>query len=560
MKEFSKDRSEIIRLDHISKSFGKTRANDDISLSIYRGEVLSILGENGSGKSSLMNIIAGIYYPDQGRIFINGQEVEIRSPKDAFNYKIGMIHQHFKLIDIFTATENIILGLKDATAYNVKESSEKIREICSKYGFRLNPDKKVYDMSVSEKQMVEVVKVLYRGADVLILDEPTAVLTPQEIRNLFSILRRMRDAGKAIVIITHKLQEVMALSDRVAVLHKGRMVKTVETAKTSESELTELMVGHEMDLNIERPRVAGGETRLKVKHLDIKDQQGRTILHNVNFSVKAGEILGIAGLSGSGQKELLEAIAGLQKVRRGQIDYLDPNSGEKKNLCDLSPSKIKNLGVRLSFVPEDRLGMGLVGNMDLVDNMLLRSFDRSGPILNRKAPRKLAEKLVSSLNISTPSVSTPLRQLSGGNIQKVLLGREMSNSPALLMTAYPVRGLDINSSYQIYDLLNKEKKEGVAIIFVGEDLDVMLELCDRILVLSDGTVSGLVDAEKSDKEEIGLLMTQTQTFMKQYDSLSADTGSDLSEDLTSKLEKVAATGSVKGAGEDMRKEDLNGED
>lgn len=500
-----------IELRQISKRFGDVKANDNISLSIHRGEIRSILGENGSGKSTLMNIIAGIYYPDEGEVLIDGQPVEIHSPKDAFSHGIGMIHQHFRLIDVFTATENIILGLQEEEGFNVKQSERRIRDICSQYGFLLNPSKKIYDMSVSEKQMVEIVKVLYRGADILILDEPTAVLTPQEIRSLFSILRRMRDDGKTIIIITHKLQEVLSLSDRVTVLRKGQVIDTVETKETSEKALTELMVGRKTDLNIERPQPLTDEVRLKVNHLDIVDSQNQPVLNNTSFHVCAGEILGVAGISGSGQRELLEAIAGLQKIKHGEILFINPEDGKQENLRNMTPDRIRELGVRLSFVPEDRLGMGLVGNMDLVDNMLLRSYDKSSAVLlNRKDPKALAESLVKRLNISTPGVGTPLRQLSGGNIQKVLVGREMATAPSLLMVAYPVRGLDINSSYQIYDLLNEEKKNGVAIIYVGEDLDVMLELCDRILVLSDGMVSGIVDARKSNKEEIGFLMTQTQ--------------------------------------------------
>lgn len=512
LNEGSRLRIPALELEGITKTFGSVIANDHISLSIYRGEILSVLGENGSGKSTLMNIIDGIYYPDAGTMRVNGKEVQIHSPRDAFAHRIGMIHQHFKLVDVFSATENIVLGLNDGK-FNLKKAADRIREIGAQYGFRLDPDKKIYDMSVSEKQMVEIIKVLYRGADLLILDEPTAVLTPQEIRSLFSILRRMRDDGKAVVIITHKLQEVLELSDRIAVLRKGKLTGTVNTRDTDETQLTEMMVGEKMDLNIRRAEPQGEEARLKVRHLNIR-RGNRDVIRNVSFTVRSGEIFGIAGISGNGQKELLESIAGLQKVEHGSIEYVNPETGEKEMLLGKTPDAIRAMGIRLSFVPEDRLGMGLVGNMDMTDNMLLRSYDLSHHmILNRKDPKQLAEEIIQKLNIVTPSVNTPIRQLSGGNVQKVLVGREMASSPTLLMVAYPVRGLDINSSYQIYHLLNEEKEQGVAVVYVGEDLDVMVSLCDRIMVLADGTVSGIVDARNTTKEEIGLLMTQNRTFL-----------------------------------------------
>ena len=370
--------------------------------------------------------------------------------------------------------------------------------------------KKVYEMSVSEKQMVEIIKVLYRGADILILDEPTAVLTPQETRNLFDILRRMREDGKAIVIITHKLHEVLSLSDRVAVLRKGEYIGTVETAKTNESELTEMMVGKKVSLNIERSEPENPKERLVVRNVNCRDRNGVQILKDVSFEARSGEILGIAGIAGSGQRELLEAIAGLQALQSGEILYYAPGTGEESNLRDKTPLQIRDMGVRLSFVPEDRLGMGLVGNMDITDNMMLRSY-RSGKsvFVKRKPPRDLAEHIIEQLDVVTPSVNTPVRRLSGGNVQKVLVGREIAASPTVLMAAYPVRGLDINSSYLIYNLLNRQKKAGVAVIFVGEDLDVLLELCDRIMVIGSGKITGMVDGRTATKEQIGLLMTKT---------------------------------------------------
>ncbi|MBR5506969.1 MAG: ABC transporter ATP-binding protein [Clostridia bacterium] len=499
-----------LEMKNISKYFGSVIANKNVSLSVNHGEVLAILGENGSGKTTLMNMISGIYYPDEGQIFIDGEEVQIRSPKDAFKYKIGMIHQHFKLVDVFTAAQNIVLGMEDEKGFNMKDYVSRIKEIDSQYGFGIDPEKKIYEMSVSEKQTVEIVKVLFKGADILILDEPTAVLTPQETKKLFAILSKMRDAGKSIIIITHKLNEVLEISNRVSVLRKGEYVGTVETKDTTESELTELMVGKKVELNIERKEPKDPQDRLVIENLTCMNREGIKVLDSVSFTAKSGEILGIAGIAGSGQRELLEAISGLQAVNVGKIIYDNPKTGEKENIVGKTPMQIREMGVRLSFVPEDRLGMGLVGNMDIVDNMMLRSYRKGkSAFLQRKAPRELADKVIKNLRVVTPGVTTPVRRLSGGNVQKVLVGREIASSPTVLMVAYPVRGLDINSSYTIYDLLNEQKEKGVAVIFVGEDLDVLLELCDRIAVIGSGRITGVVDARNSTKEEIGLLMTKS---------------------------------------------------
>ncbi|MBR4726758.1 MAG: ABC transporter ATP-binding protein [Clostridia bacterium] len=500
-----------IELRNITKVFGSIVANKDVNLTVYKGEILSLLGENGSGKTTLMNMISGIYFPDAGQIFIDGQEVVIRSPKDAFDHKIGMIHQHFKLVDRFTAAENIVLGLKEKGKFNIKDVEKKVAEISARYGFEIDPSKKIYEMSVSEKQTVEIIKVLYRGANILILDEPTAVLTPQETEKLFAVIRNMREDGKAIIIITHKLHEVLAVSDKVAVLRKGEYIGTVETKDATESILTEMMVGKKISLNIERSEPKDAVDRLCVEHIDCVSRDGVQILKDISFTARAGEILGIAGIAGSGQRELLESIAGLQKLHSGSIIYHNPKTGAQENLRDKTPTQIRELGVRLSFVPEDRLGMGLVGNMDIIDNMMLRSYRKGKTMfLERKKPRTLAEKIIRDLEVVTPSATTPVRRLSGGNVQKVLVGREISSSPTVLMAAYPVRGLDINSSYLIYNLLNEQKENGAAVIFVGEDLDVLIELCDRILVLSSGRVTGIVDGRTADKNEIGLLMTKAE--------------------------------------------------
>ena len=499
-----------IELKNITKTFGSIVANKDVNLTVDRGEILSILGENGSGKTTLMNMISGIYFPDHGQIFVGGKEVVIRSPKDAFDLKIGMIHQHFKLVDVFSATENIVLGFDDGR-YNLKKSAAKIREILDRYGFELDLNKKIYQMSVSEKQTVEIVKVLYRGADILILDEPTAVLTPQETKKLFNVLRNMKNDNKSIIIITHKLNEVMEISDKVSVLRKGEYIGTVNTADATEASLTEMMVGKKVDLNIERTEVENKEDRLIVNNMCYVNREGVKVLNHVSFTAKSGEILGIAGIAGSGQRELLESIAGLRHLTHGSIIYNNAKTGSQDNLRDKTPVQIRDLGIRLSFVPEDRLGMGLVGNMDIIDNMMLRSYKKGKTVfLEKKEPRDLAEKIINDLEVVTPSANTPVRRLSGGNVQKVLVGREIAASPTVLMAAYPVRGLDINSSYLIYNLLNEQKEKGVAVIFVGEDLDVLLELCDRIVVISSGQISDIVDARTATKEQLGMLMTKTK--------------------------------------------------
>lgn len=505
------DKKVAVSVKNLSKSFGNVKANRNVNMEIYKGEILALLGENGSGKTTLMNMLSGLYYPDSGQIFIDGKEASIQSPRDAYTYGIGMVHQHFKLVDVLTAAENITLG--EEGKLNIKKATAKIKEICDKYGFEVDPQKKIFNMSVSEKQTVEIVKVLYRGADILILDEPTAVLTPQETEKLFVVLKNMKADGKAVIIITHKLNEVEEISDRVAVLRAGEYIGDMITAETNAQEMTNMMVGHQVTLNIERPEPKEPKPRIIVEGLTVKDIDGITKLEDVSFIANSGEILGIAGISGCGQKELLESIAGLQHVESGSVKYVN-DDGSVEELIGMNPQDIAEKGVALSFVPEDRLGMGLVGNMDIADNMMLRSFRNNGSLFtDKKTPHDLAETIVDKLEVSTPSIETPVRQLSGGNVQKVLVGREISNAPSVLMTAYAVRGLDINSSYTIYDLINEQKKKGTAVIFVGEDLDVLLQISDRILVLCDGQVSGIVEGKKADKNTIGLMMTRLEGGM-----------------------------------------------
>lgn len=507
--QVQENKNPAIRLENVTKSFGSVIANNEVNLDIRRGEILSLLGENGSGKTTLMNMLAGLYFPDSGHVYVDGEEVSIRSPKDSYNLGIGMIHQHFKLVDVFTAAENIALGVREKERYNLREIKKRIEEICRKYGFEMNPDQKVYSMTVSQKQTLEIIKVLYRGADILILDEPTAVLTPQETEKLFNIIKNMRDDGKSIIIITHKLHEVLSVSDRVAILRRGEYIGDVPTSDATELSLTEMMVGEKVSLDIERPEPVNPEPRIVVRGLSCTDKDGIKVLDDISFTANSGEILGIAGISGCGQKELLEAIAGLNPVDQGSsIEYFAEGAAKEVPLIGKSPKQIRDLGISLSFVPEDRLGMGLVGSMGMTGNMMLKNYSEGhSPLADRREPKKLAENVRKKLEVVTPDVDTPVRQLSGGNVQKVLVGREIAAAPTVLMTAYAVRGLDINTSYTIYRLLNEQKKKGVCVIYVGEDLDVLLELCDRIMVLCSGKLNGIVDARTTTKEEVGLLMT-----------------------------------------------------
>ena len=423
---------------------------------------------------------------------------------------IDKLASNYKDIDRDELTEiyESVEGLKEQGKLDRKAISTRVKEIGDRYGFEIDPDKKIYEMSVSEKQTVEIIKVLYRGADILILDEPTAVLTPQETSKLFKILRAMRDDGKSIILITHKLNEVMEISDVVAVLRKGKYIGAVKTAETNEKELTEMMVGHKVSLNIERPDPVDPKPRLTVAGLTVRDSEGMVKLDDVGFIAYGGEILGIAGIAGSGQKELLESIAGLRHISKGSIIYT-PEGKSPAELVGKTPMEIKDAGVSLAFVPEDRLGMGLVGGMGMTGNMMLRSWNKGKSIfVDTKGPEKLAEQVLVNLDVKTPGIDYPVRKLSGGNVQKVLVGREIAQAPSVLMSAYAVRGLDIHTSFTIYNMMTEEKMKGVAVIFVGEDLDVLLELCDKILVLCGGKVSGIVDARTTTKEEVGLLMTK----------------------------------------------------
>lgn len=495
-------RNEVyIKIENLTKTFGAVIANNNVCLEVNRGEIHALLGENGSGKSTLMNMLSGVYTPDSGQIYIKGKQVSFRTPKDSMAMGIGMIHQHFKLVEVMSAKENIIAGQKGRFFVGSARLSEKIRKISEKYGLAVDPDKKIYNMSVGEKQTVEILKVIYRGAEILILDEPTAVLTPQETEGLFKILKKMKESGSSVIIITHKLNEVMEIADKITVLRKGETVGTVDKETTNAAELTNLMVGRAVDLSINRLECKGKKTILNVEGLTVVDDEKVKALDNISFRLSAGEILGVAGVAGSGQKELCEAIAGLFPVASGKIEYKD------ENIVGKNPRDIIKMGISMSFIPEDRLGMGLVASMGMVDNMILKEYqNQKGLMIDKKPAKTLSQNLIKKLEINTPGIYHPVRQLSGGNIQKVLLGREIESNPHLLITAYPVRGLDINASYTIYDLLNEQKEKGVGILYIGEDLDVLIELCDRIMVICNGKITGMVDAHKVSKEQLGMMM------------------------------------------------------
>lgn len=510
-----------IEMRDICKSFGPIKANQNINLNLRQGEILALLGENGSGKTTLMNMLSGIYKPDVGSILVDGEEVMIDSPETSKRLGIGMVHQHFKLVDVFSAADNIWMGKEKAGIILRKNRYAEIDAIIEKFGFNLDPRKPVYEMSVSEKQTLEIVKVLYYGAKVIILDEPTAVLTVQEIEKLFAVLRKMKEDGHSIIIITHKLNEVMEISDRVAILRKGEYITTVETAQTSEQELTEWMVGHKVDLNIDRPVIEKTSPLLEVRDLTIRGDAGAIAIDGVNFYIRGGEILGVAGIAGCGQKELCEAIAGLRPIEKGQMIH------KGDNIVGLTPKAILEKGISMSFIPEDRLGMGLAPSMSITDNMILKNYtDTPGPLVDRKRGRAAAEEVIKQLEVVTPSTETPVRRLSGGNVQKVLLGREIKAGPNVIVTAYPVRGLDINSSYTIYNILNQQKAAGVGVLFVGEDLDVMMALCDKIMVLCHGQLMGVVHAHKTSKEELGLMMTGALNLASKYEDKPAGIAKD----------------------------------
>ena len=486
---------------HISKSFNEIKANNNITFSVNYGEIYALLGENGAGKTTLVNMLCGVYKPDSGEIYVNGKKKRFSSPRDSIDSGIGMIHQNFKLVANMTAAENIILGQKHNYFINKRKLRKTIIEFFEKFEFDVDPDKYIFDMPVGEKQILEMLKVLYRGADILILDEPTAVLTPQETEKHFKILLKMKDQGCAVILITHNLQEVMDISDRVTVLRRGNVEGTSYTKKTNSRELAAMMVGKTINLSIDRVSVPEDEIILEVKDLTIVDREEIKRLENISFYVRYGEILGIAGIAGNGQKELCESIQGIEKRKQGKILF----KGE--DITRLTIREIFARGLRLSFIPEDSLGMGLIPSMDIVDNVLMKYYYRQkGIFLDREPARKRAEHIVRMLNIRIRGLNYPVSQLSSWDIEKFLLGREIISNPDFLVSAYSTRGLDIGSAYRIYEELKRQKLKGTGIIYVSEDINELLNLSDRIMVLYQGRIIGIVNASRTTKEEIGFMM------------------------------------------------------
>jgi ABC-type uncharacterized transport system ATPase subunit len=494
----------MLEMRGITKRFPGVVANDRIDFDVRVGEVHTLLGENGAGKSTLMRVLYGLYRPDEGEILLNGAPVTISSPADAIQHGIGMIHQHFMLVQTLTVAENVALGLRSARRplTDLDRVSERIRELSSGYGLRVEPDAYVWQLSVGERQRVEIVKALYRNASLLVLDEPTAVLTPQEVDDFFVILRQMVDDGRGLVFISHKIREVLALSDRITVLRDGRTVGTVLPADTSRRDLANMMVGHEV-AQVERPtEVRGGDVRLIVEGLCVRGDRGGDAVRGVDLEVRSGEIVGIAGVSGNGQRELAEAIAGLRSPRAGSI-HLEGNA-----LDGRGPAEIRKAG--LGHVPEERMRDGVIGDFTVADNLMLvdsrsPTFTRGG-FLRSHAIRRHCSELVSAFGIKTPGLETPTRNLSGGNIQKLILARELSGRPRVLLVAQPTRGVDVGAAEYIHRRLIEQRESGTAILIISEDLDEALALSDRILVMYEGSIIGEVDPRTTTRETLGLMM------------------------------------------------------
>jgi len=490
----------VLQFNNITKCFGDVVANDDVSFSINTGEIHALLGENGAGKSTLMNILSGIYQLDKGEIVIDGTTEVIKSPKMSMDLGIGMIHQHFKLLENMNGLDNLLLGQVSGFWLNKKKELKKYQNIIKEFNLNINLFNYVSEMSMGEKQILEILKVLARNPRILVFDEPTTVLTPQEIDVLFNIMIHLKNHGYSIIFITHKMSEVMRISDRVTILRKGQYITTLNTKDTTPRKLTDLMVGYSTDLKIERLPVLFADSLLALENVTVADDEKVERLKGISFAVKKGEIVGIAGISGHGQKELCEAIVGIQKLKSGSIFFKD------EDLSKYSVKEIIKKGIGMSFVPEDRLGMGLVPSMNIVDNIFLKDYQKLGFWLDKSTSDKKSEKLIELLNIQTTGKNHRISLMSGGNIQKVLVGRELAGQPELLITAYPVRGLDVATSFAIYDLINEQKTKGAGVIFISEDLDALIEIADRIVILNHGKVAKVVKAKDTTKEELGYYM------------------------------------------------------
>lgn len=492
-----------VELRNISKRFPGVLANDRVNLDVRAGEILALLGENGAGKSTLMKILYGMYHPTEGEILVNEQVVQFKSPADALAQGIGMIHQHFQLVPGFSVVENVALGLKSSRGplTDLDVVSKRIEELAAQYGLHVEPNALVWQLAVGQQQRVEIIKALYRDASLLILDEPTAVLTPQEVEEFFGILRRLRDAGNALIFISHKLYEVMEISDRVVVLRDGRVVGAVETKATNEQELARMMVGREVVSTWEKPATPPAEAVLHIENLAVSNDKGLTAVKNLSLDLRAGEILGIAGVSGNGQRELAEAIAGMRRVNGGTVRIAG------SDVTNHAPAEMIDASV--AFIPEERMVMGVVREFSVAENAILETHNRP-PLSNRtlfdfKQINAHVTKLVREYDVKTPSLETPIKSLSGGNIQKLILARELSRAPRVLIAAQPTRGVDIGATEYIHERLIEQRGTGTAILLISEDLEEVRALSDRIAVMYEGEIVGIVPPDTS-VEELGLMM------------------------------------------------------
>jgi simple sugar transport system ATP-binding protein len=509
MSEYNKLPTGQTRIDHlelrkVTKRFPGVLANDSVDFDVKTGEVHALLGENGAGKSTLMKILYGLYHPDEGEILLNGKPVTIDSPTDSINLGIGMIHQHFMLVESLTVAENVALGLPSSRGLltDLDRVSKRILELAEIYGLRIDPDAYVWQLSVGQQQRVEIIKALYRGAALLILDEPTAVLTPQEVDELFVIMKQMVKDGHALIFISHKLHEVIEISDRVSVLRDGRMIGTKLTSETTKQDLANWMVGREVGFAPDRGEAKRGKIRLQLTDVSCGSDRGTPGLRGVSLDVHSGEILGIAGVSGNGQRELAEAITGLRRVTDGRVTL------EGEDVTNLLPAQLTER--MLSYVPEERMRDGMIKDFTVAENMILREhhkqpYSRSG-FLNLGEIARHSEKLITQFQVKTPSQETPAKSLSGGNIQKVVIARELSRQPRAIVAAQPTRGLDIGATEYVRQQLIEQRKEGTAILLISEDLDEILALSDRIAVIYEGQIMDIVPREAATPEKLGLLM------------------------------------------------------
>lgn len=493
----------LVEMKNITKRFPGVLANEQVSLRVRVNEIHALLGENGAGKTTLMSILAGLYKPDEGEIYIRQNKISFNSPRDAIRSGIGMVHQHFRLINPFTVAENVILGSNSGKiTLKMEQHENEIEYLANKFGLKVDPRAKVWQLSVGEQQRVEIIKMLYRKADVLILDEPTAVLTPQETNDLFTTLKSMAADGKAVIIITHKLNEVMDVADHITVLRNGKLIGSVSKNNTNKKELTRMMVGRDVCLEIEKEKIQLGETILELKNVNAFNDKGLPALQDVSLTIRVGEIMGIAGVAGNGQRELTEAINSLRNVESGQILL----SG--KNMTNCCPREVIDYGV--AYIPEDRLGVGLIPNLNILDNIILKDYRKrwlgKGFFLDWQLIRQWAQKLVQEYGIKTTGLNSQVKLMSGGNLQRLLLAREISASPKLIVAVYPTRGLDVSAIEFVHKVLMEQRARGAAILLISEDLDEIFQLADQIAVLYEGKIMGVVPAQDTEVEEIGMLM------------------------------------------------------